>query len=609
MSHRLSALTFSLLLSSLFLVQAAGVVPGATSTKIAPPNTKAVLLADVNVSSVKATSSAGVMNISFSVLSSHGSASNVSYGIIVRGAKSGTILDSVTAEDTLTLGDGKLMMKSITYNLPKNLPEAGVVYLVVYNERGLSLATANVGSLPKGIPELICSRATEKVSCIVSKKATLEITVHEDMQGKQAGVPIIVNIEKNAPYEQNLAKLVESLRPGLYSIMLRAKDEYGASIGSYVAEYIREGDMSRIINSTPEARIENNKVALKVTVYTMTDVSTSSPYMLSVALSDRCGGVQDVPIHGNVTEVHLMTDCTKGDVTVSLNQGAKSIDSIKGAYSLPEGVTLPAVKGVKGITTPLVIALVILVVILLLVGVYILIKRRMALGPVAAIVFLVALFSSVSHGYAATYAIGGSPEYEACNVGLWGAGHSGCVDPGNVIVSYTTSGTVTVPNSVTLGQVYAVNISHTMTYWAPGATQCTDTGPVTYACGSSNIYTDVYHNLPAVPDVQGDRYNSLPGGSPGAVRRDPPGSVNIGAVSYPSTSGVVNVTATTTGSSEDIQFLQGPDATISVGCVPARKTCYTYEDSFNSISIPIANVKVFFSIKDVLHAVFGMLFS
>lgn len=119
-----------------------------------------------------------------------------------------------------------------------------------------------------------------------------------------------------------------------------------------------------------------------------------------------------------------------------------------------------------------------------------------------------------------------------------------------------------------------------------------DMSPTWYTCGSNNIGTRVYHNLPSVPDSAGERYNMLNPGAPGRIHPDDTGATLIADVGYPNTSGIVSVTAASSGSSETVQFLQAARAGFSIECVTWKKRCITYEYSYDSVSIPFATPTV-----------------
>lgn len=592
----------SLLVSSCFIV-----VSAESSTKInslgvnsQKQNTTAILIADVNFSNVETSTKNEMIDISFSIKSSLGSISNVTYGIIVMSTAQGGIIDSFTVAEKLLLLDGDLLSKNFSYKIPTTLQESGDIYLVAYNERGLSLALVKVGNVKKGISEFICERTSNDVSCFSKKDTVLNIDINESVtQGKKVGTTTVIELKKDTKYTQSLKSLTAQSRAGVVVVTFNAVGVDGVSFGKYIYEYIKEGDIARIVSVIPETVASNKNVSLKVITYTNIQQSSPKIYTISNILANNCGS-NTVSLNGDITTSTIVTKCTSGEMETTLSADGVIVDSVHSRYSLPgDGVLISPNLNTSNKAIGL-----IAIIFVVISGVYFYRKKSStSLVKIVALLFFVSIIPQFSHINAATYTIGAPLYYQSCT----GPGSSwvGNVCTGSEpnesgdYLAYTTAGTVTVPNSVAPNQVYSVNITHSISF--PNTkTHCWD-GATEYVCLSDNIFTDLYRNLPV------QVYNSMPQGSSGAI--SVPGTATLlGTRPTHSPSGTINVTSPSSGANDNLQFLQSAFGTTAVGCIPAGVACWTYQDSVSGISVPISapspTVQINFSLLDTIKSSF-----
>lgn len=444
------------------------------------------------------------------------------------------------------------------------------------------MATSNISELQKGVTSVVCTQDSESVTCIPSKDVSLEVLVRDiSLPNTVFKTNGVIPLKKGIPHTQKLSDIVTSYRPSSYVITFQVKDQSNVPSGKYSFGYIKEGDMSRILSLVPQVLVENENITLKAVIYTNTVSDTKKPYDFKITLNDTCGSMV-TPATSNVSVVTIATKCSSGNMEVSLVSNGKVLDTLQATYSLPADkiVNTSGNKNSSSValgnnkTTIQVTVLVIVTIIVL--GLVLIIfykKKRLPVVPVS-IIFIFFFLTSFSQAHAALYVVGGTVTYEYCQKGNPVVPTWSCTDvmgePWPVLSQsgYTTSGTVTVPSSVTPGSSYTVTITQSLT-----STLRTTCGFSSLPCTSADIQTIVIKDLP------GTAYNSLPCGYAGSLCSTP-FDIYFDRALGPSS---FTLTASSSGTIK-LGILQSASGN---GVTSCTNNCFTYPYTYNLITIPI----------------------
>ena len=132
----------ALLVGALFLP---GTLVAQTATPPAP-----VLVATVNINNARITAQTGnTVDISFDLTNREGVQPGVQYGVFLTqtGANGQVVVDEKVYVETLTLGPGSTIHKTIQYVAPEQLSGVYDLWLSSRNSEGLSLAVAGIGKV------------------------------------------------------------------------------------------------------------------------------------------------------------------------------------------------------------------------------------------------------------------------------------------------------------------------------------------------------------------------------------------------------------------------------------------------------------------------------
>ena len=413
-------------------------------TPIAKP-AGAVLIADVNLSSVVATTKDGVLAGSFTAVSSFGSQEGVVYGFVARSKKTGVILDTEKEAGTLSLAENIPVQKSFSYKLPTYLPEAATVYLTLFTPKGVTLAVYKVSDIAKGTAAASCQSKNDSITCTSPAAAVLALSATAGSPQGGSALSQTVALVANQTHEVKLSELTKTLAPGLYVITatILRNDTILAKV---VQEYTKDGAIASIMSVSAANKVLNNNKEVTVTVFSLIyGFATSTTFTLS-ATAPGCGDSSVVAVKSTVTTLTFASNCDTGPLSVVLLQNGKAIDSMSSTFSLPAKE-----KTTGSSRPPLTNVLLFLVVGVLFVWVLV---RLLTKRTGAAVVVLLVLggggFAGASQAHAATYAIqGASDMYFATDAATYT----------DLVATATLGGTVTTPDYVFPNTTYSVTVT------------------------------------------------------------------------------------------------------------------------------------------------------
>lgn len=557
---------------ALLLVPSAAIAQSGTSSTSATPSRGGILIADVNIKAVVATTTNGVLTGSFLAKSSFGSQEGVVYGFVARSKTDGSILDTMKGEGTLTLPEGSSVAQQFSYILPTYLSDVADVFLTLYTPTGVTLAVHKVAEIAKGNVAAACASDEKSFTCTSQNGGILAVSV---FAGSPQGATVAEkSVALAAKKEQTVlfSDLAQDLAPGRY-VISGTLTEGGRVTGKVVRDYAKAGPIAKIMSISAVSRAGDGANQVSATVYTMiARFATSSVYTLSMT-SDSCGDVGNVTVTKSVTELVLSTACDNGQLTVNLLEDGKVVDSATSTFMLPvaEKEASYALLGWGA----LVIALLFMLWLAL---------RRLSAGQVAStavFLFVVAggMFMTPTPAGAATRVIYGAYEFYFCP-GTCG----GTNEPAGEI---QVQATITYPDSVPANTQYTISLSQSATDGTNHGI-CQDWAGEDKNCDSIDVKTDV----------------SLNGSAAGSA-------THVSSVNYTQTaaaSGNVTFGATT-----------NPYAPYYIGCDPiwldpTIKCTMGVDSSENSMSatIPIVSapdVNVFFSFFDTIKTKVGDIFT
>jgi len=342
-------------------------------TAVKTPTATGVILADVNIVDVIATSTNGVFSGRFSIQGKLGQQNDVHYGVMVLNDKD-TILDAKELGIISKINQGETNRYTLKYSLPTYISGSVRVLLVAETAKGLTLSHNQIfkGDIAGEKSNFPCSfiagtkvSKVSKIECSSSKDTSLTVSYGKNSIFATPNLTETINLKagKKVVLSPNVA-------PGEYfaTIVTKAGDKRILPLtkdGVY-------GNISSIVVHTG-----NKANVVKVAVFA--DVSTSSVAIVNLvgANSEECGkGETDVK--GVVAEFSFETKCKTGTVTVALKdkQG-----QVLGLSSEPFSVLTFVKAGEKGKgNTSNTLALVSLVGLVGVLGLFNYFKKRDGIG-------------------------------------------------------------------------------------------------------------------------------------------------------------------------------------------------------------------------------------
>lgn len=613
------------LLSAPFLFL--GLVYAQTSTTTPPPVSvkkdasqfKAVLLADVNITALSSTTTANAISGAFIASSNFGNQANATYGFVAYGTKSGKILDT-TKSGGLTFVEGVPLSETFTYPIPSYITEEAIVYLKIYNERGLALATAKIGTVSPAVSVLTCVHEDKKAVCDLKEKAKLVVTITEGSPLGKSTTNTLREVASKDPVTLVYKELLKDVSAGEYTIALSALNETGAVIGKEVVTYYKEGEIVRLVSVSSKAMIMDGQNNLEVATYiAVSGVPASAK--LTLLASTNCGGSKSYPITGNVATFQMSVKCSAGELTVKVMNEGTVLDTMQSTFAVQKNVGKDETAPTKFTRNQIVYGGGAITLLGILLALYFM--RRKTSGDVPVTVIALLMFFTLSHtptASAATYSLGYQEQYLICWIGgSWVS--NGIPSPNNTlrcssmemetVPAYITNTIVTAPNQVAPGQVYTVSVdSKTLT--GADHTRCLETPTDTPDCLPNDIAT--YVKKGPHTGMLDDTYNSLPAGYLGS-RSQQTFSLYLDRTQP---NGSVTLTAGASGN-ELVSIFSFPSAGYSVGYTITgtppnynNSTAMTYPMVRGDITIPIApapTVQLYFSFSDVIDLLFTKLFA
>lgn len=551
-------------------------------TQSAPASPEALLIADVNFQDVTASLANGIWSVQFSLKSTYGSQDGVVYGVVTRDS-TGALVDYLTNGEKIFLPEGESVSRSLLYPAPLNLSTRGDVYIAAFNAQGLTLAMEKVGEVLPGAKALAqCSGSAETVSCTSEKEAVIKARF---LEGSPFGAEVSgteIALSPAAAQVIDVPLMVRDFVPGPYVLSIRIEDSTGLSLGSYLTEYIKAGDVSRIVSVAPKYQLISERgEQLVARVYAEAFSSTGASFKLT-AVTGNCTQ-QETLFDGQILDFIFDPACVGDDLRVDLRMGDQVADTV----TVKLGAA-PQISGTEGATSDWSRILQYGLIALFVISILLILGKRLISGKkgMIAVLFILATSSlvEVPTAEAATYVIGGTARYVTCLTGGW----PGCAEP-DTDLGYTTAGTVTVPDAVDPGETYTISVAQSLP--STRLTTCSDGGPIYTACGPLHVRTAAYTPQPRSTGsmVYGQfvgGYTTLPSGWPsslaGAISSTP--SIEIGSLNPGTASGVFSRTAPATGTADSLTFTQIASANFSVRCA---RNCITYPYSARLISVPI----------------------
>ncbi|MEZ0208640.1 MAG: LPXTG cell wall anchor domain-containing protein [Candidatus Paceibacterota bacterium] len=570
-------------------------LPVFVSAQTAPPapasagraNTQAVLIADVNVTSNALTITNNTISGSFVATSDMGNQDTVYYGFVMRSKGTGVLIGASPSLGKLSLMEKVPVSTTVSYSLASGLPEVSDVYLNLSNASGVILASVKVGELTIPNKTPTCTVSETSAVCKAQEVSELIVSVYEGgAQGtlvKTANVALTVGQSVTVKF----ADVLKDLDGGKYLIVGNVKAD-GADIDSFAKEYVNAGTKAKILSvSIFPSTMDGSNTTYKAVVYTgIYGFTASTSFALSLA-TPGCADTTQLPITRQANEMTFSTTCTSGNATVTLLQNGNAVDTVTQTFSLPQTASSSNMQALVGLVAFILVALAL---------VYYIFKRQHQTmtpsqtsapttpqtpvrGAVTTAVLLFALFATFAptKASAATYGISGGMFFTFCT----GGGSTGC-DYGDTVIS--TTGTVTIPNSLTSGQSYDVTIDQSNLGNLNGSGNgrygvCYDSTDKSDGmdCDAGDVKAYVYINKGPV--------------NPGSTPADAVTTTHL-------TSQTLNFTAPSSGSVQ-LSFWQVPAAlasapTTSVGCNDAWLSpsvkCHEGldEETYDTPAIPIA---------------------
>lgn len=537
------------------------------------PADKGILIADVNINALVATTTDGILSGSFLVKSSFGSQEGVVYGFVARSKTDGSILDTAKGKESLTLPEGESVSQNFSYTLPTYLSDAADIFLTLYTPTGVTLAVHKATEAAKGEGTATCMSNDNSLTCMSENDATFSISVFAGSpQGKTVA-------EKNISLSANeegivlFADLIQGLEPGRY-VISGTVTEGGEVTGKVVREIAKGGPIAKIMSISAVNKETDGSNKVSATVYTViARFATSSVYMLSMT-SPGCGEVARVPVTKSVTELAFTTECENGQLTVNLLENGEIVDSATSTFVLPttEKNTRYSFFGLAALGLAI------------LSLTWFILNRHSIKRAVGTAVFLLAIASGFLvnpvPASAATEVISGSYFFQFCP--------GTCAGTTEEAGSINAQATITYPASVPANTQYTISLSQSATD-ATNHGICLDSASDTKDCHSIDVKTDVTLN--------GTSYSGT--------------ATHVSSVNYtPTAAASGNITFGAT---------VNPYAPHYIGCdpvwlTPTTKCSMGVDSSENSMSatipiVPAPTVNIYFSFLDTIKTRVGDMFA
>ena len=572
------------------LLAAVAIPPIAANAQTPPaPGGTAIVVADVSLTNVVSTEQNGVISGQFALQGKMGEQNNIMYGIEARD-KNGAIVDVKKLGEEASIRQGEVKQYQFAYTVPPALQGDISILLVAETEGGLMLGVQELAHTTyQGTGSVFSCAPATSVSCTSTASTALTASYVPGSVFATA-----VSSESKNAQKGSTTSFAPALAPGNYFALVTD----AAHTQTIAVPFSVSGTYGAIQN----VAITDNKNGTLGVVIVASASSASST--MAVALADSTGnscGSAAVPLAGSVITLSVPSSCTQGTATVTL----RGADNTALATSVTLFSTLVANAGMAApqntSQTYLLASVFLLLLILAGIASFFLLRKKPAVPPQIMIMLLIAagISGGAHHASAATYAIGGTMRYEPClGGGSWKNGETGCTEPGTWYNAYTTSGTVTVPDVEIPGSSYTIGISDSISF--PSHTTDCYYGPGSTApCGSTNVSTDIYRNLP----VPATPYNTCAGYI--GCNPIPSTTTHVGGITYPATSGTITTTAPPSGT-DILSFVQLPAAPVGTGCVGGKKGCWTYQMSYTNVQVlpPSCTVGTF-SAKFASENVYG----
>ncbi len=559
------------------------------------------LIADVNFKAVSTSTENKTAVTVFSLENSYGRQDGILYGVIFQSLTTGELLASITAPDPVSLLEGEVKNLDFVYQVPDYLTQSAAVLLAAYNKKGLPLAFAQIDTLPAGEAPVLCTGESDIVSCSVTSPVTAEVTVRSGSPHGEIVLTQKIKVDSTTKIE--LPAYTASLTPGRYVASIVLTDpRSGGVVGSYATDFTKDGEYGKLVSVSPRMPVEG---VLEVVVYAEIGYQVNGrPLQVSIDLG-VCGDVQTLALDSSVKTFSFDTTCTGGTLTAELESDTTVLDSSVVSFGTEQAVETPnaevtevrevAVSNQRPASTGGALAAIGIGLLILGSLLWFVIRRKTdgqsPVPPTAALLLILPLgiASCMWHtADAATFAIGGTPNYNTC---VTGSGMS-CAEP-DTLTGPTMSGTVTIPDSVTQGDTYTV--SYTLRTDTSNNTYCNSPS---VSCAAANTSVYVYDTLPAlsgsgyVGTHLVTNYNTLPTGyrgSRGDITRPLIYSRSQG------TSGSFTRTAPSSGTVDTLTFLTQPVGTGTPGpwvasCGPEWCLTYPYSRRNASATLTAPNV-------------------
>ncbi len=528
----------TLMLSMLPFVASA---QSAQGTQATTTSSKAVLIADVNITVNNLRVTDGVVSGSFSAMSSYGNQDNVAYGFILRSTKTGELVFVSPILGTLSLPEKVAKNQSVDYQLPGYLAEDSEVFLNLSNSSGIVLATVKVGEVKGTLMDAVCDITDTSVKCTPRTDSVLSFSVYEGgAQGMLIGTTSL-DLKQKVSVSTLFVDIIKNLGGGRY-LITGVVSSQGKEYQQFAKEYEKPGTVTKILSvSIPP--VTEQKGGFEGVVYTrILGASTSTSYTLAIN-AGSCGRVDNVPVSkDNVTKLTLQTTCENGNAVVTLFEGDKAVDQVTSTFSLPPSVvpeTSPN-KNLGLIATIVAIAL-------LAIALIVLFTRNKGAGSVptsqsgnptptptsmtninpnpvtapssapasgvTAALVLLALFITFSPTQASAATVSLSQVVE---VSFWPGGIGGQSEEGG---AFSGDATITYPSSVSANSIYTVSVSQLNGPGGAATAGCQDTSVDGWGCDVADVQTTFY--------IDGATWTSASHVTSGSYTRTAPASGSI----------------------------------------------------------------------------------
>ncbi|HCC06406.1 TPA: hypothetical protein DEP94_03570 [Candidatus Nomurabacteria bacterium] len=309
-------------------------------TGVKTPTAVGVILADVNIVDVIATSTNGVFSGRFSIQGKLGQQNDVHYGLMVLDDKD-TILDAKELGVISKINQGETNRYTLKYSLPTYISGSVRVLLVAETAKGLTLSHNQIfkGDITGEKSNFPCvyiagtkASKVSKIECLSSKDTSLTVSYGKNSIFATSNLTETINLKSGKK-----VVLSPNVAPGEYfaTIVTKAGDK---RILPLTKDGVYGNISSIVVHTGDKANV------VKVAVFA--DVSTSSVAIVNLvgANSEECGK-GEAELKGVAVEFSIETKCKTGTVTVALKdkQG-----QVLGLASEPFSVLTFVKAGEKG---------------------------------------------------------------------------------------------------------------------------------------------------------------------------------------------------------------------------------------------------------------------